>query len=314
MPQQNCIRPSAAANGLALAAALLGLDVRRRGDGCLQPRGSGLAQGPAAESGRRSAQHLVRHRDGRVSGGSVHRRRAVRLAGRPHRPRACDDAQRAHVRRVHRPLRAGQQPVAVGRAAVHCGAGHGRRMVAGRGAGDGGLAESLARVHGRTDRRGRQRRLPDRRRDRTDAEPGPGRPVRHALRSRSRARNGRLAHQSSGLADHDDSRRGARSADVPHPDLRAGVGALAARAAAGSHVALADIRLAGCAGGNRGARADDLSLGLSAYGLERVPVRTHVAVARGGHDRRARDRHAGVHLSRSSVTCGVRARRKAPTI
>ena len=47
-------------------------------------------------------------------------------------------------------------------AAVHRGAGHGRRMVAGRGPGDGGLAESIARVHGRVDRRGGQRRLPAR--------------------------------------------------------------------------------------------------------------------------------------------------------
>ena len=37
-------------------------------------------------------------------------------------------------------------------------------------------------------------------------------------------------------------------------------------------------------------------VGLSADGLERDPVRTHVAVACGGHARRTRDRHAGVHL------------------
>ncbi len=234
-----------------------GLAVRRVRDGAVSGHlatganrtagmGSPLAAYPGAGGPGRLVE-FVGHR--RFPGGRRHRRRLVRLVGGPPGARAGPDAEHPDVCPVQRPGWIRGSAVADRAGAVRGGPGHGRRVVAGRGPGDGGLGRPVPGPVGGPDRRRRQRRLPHRR----ASQPRPRFIPRRAVDVGTARFVGPMA-VANGAGDV------AGPADVFHPDVRPRIGRLGTRARQGQDVGLVRPRPARRPGRRLGLLGDSVAL------------------------------------------------------
>ncbi len=149
---------------MALAAALLGMDVRRLRDGAVSADWRTGARGSARSCLRGSGHAVVRSDHRRLPRRRRNGRCVLRLARRPYRARSRHVAQHLHVCGVHRSLRICHRGVAYRGAPLRRLSGYGRRVVARRRAGQRNLAQQVAGAHRRAHRRCREPRIPHGRR------------------------------------------------------------------------------------------------------------------------------------------------------